>query len=119
MKIAVTAKGRDMDAQVDPRFGRAEFILIIDSDGTLSEVIDNTQNRNAMGGAGIQAGKLLADRKIDVLLTGHVGPNAFKTLDAAGIKVGVEVSETVRDALNRLNANQVVFADKADVEAHW
>ena len=119
MKIAVTAKGRDMDAQVDPRFGRAEFILIIDSDGTLSEVIDNTQNRNAMGGAGIQAGKLLADRKVDVLLTGHVGPNAFKTLDAAGIKVGVEVSETVRDALNRLNADQVAFADKADVEAHW
>ena len=119
MKVAVTAKGRDENAQMDPRFGRAEFVLIFDSEGTLTEVIDNSQNRNAMGGAGIQAGKLLADRKVEILLTGHVGPNAFKTLDAAGVKVGVDLSGTVKDALDRLKAGEVVFANKADVEAHW
>jgi predicted Fe-Mo cluster-binding NifX family protein len=29
MKIAVTATGRDLDASVDPRFGRAAYILIV------------------------------------------------------------------------------------------
>lgn len=119
MRVAVTAKGRDADAQVDPRFGRAQYILVFAADGTLEEVIDNAENRSAMGGAGIQAGKLLADRKVDVLLTGHVGPNAFRALNAAGIKVGVDVADTVRNALERLNSANVVFADNATVEAHW
>jgi predicted Fe-Mo cluster-binding NifX family protein len=56
---------------------------------------------------------------VDVLLTGHVGPNAFKTLNAAGIKVGVDLSNTVREALDRFNADGVAFTDDADVEAHW
>jgi predicted Fe-Mo cluster-binding NifX family protein len=119
MKIAVTAMGQDIGSEVDPRFGRARYILIIDQDGAVSEAIDNAQNFNAMRGAGIQAAKNLADRKVDVLLTGHCGPNAFTTLNAAGIKVGIEQSGTVKDALDRFNRNEVNFADKPNVEGHW
>ena len=72
-----------------------------------------------MRGAGIQAGKILADRKVDVLLTGHCGPNAFTTLKAAGIKVGVDQSGTVQEALERLKRNEVEFADRPNVEGHW
>jgi predicted Fe-Mo cluster-binding NifX family protein len=83
------------------------------------EAIDNSQNLNAMRGAGIQAAKILADRKVDVLMTGHCGPNAFTTLKAAGIKVASEQSGTVKEALARLSGNEVTFADQANAEAHW
>ena len=119
MKIAITAMGKDVDCQVDPRFGRAHYILIVDQGGAVSEAIDNAENFNAMRGAGIQTAKNLADRKVDVLLTGHCGPNAFTTLKAAGIKVGIEQSGTVKEALGRLNRNEVKFADQPNVEAHW
>jgi predicted Fe-Mo cluster-binding NifX family protein len=119
MKIAITAMGKEIDSQVDPRFGRAQYILIVDQDGAILEAIDNSQNLNAMRGAGIQTAKILADRKVDVLMTGHCGPNAFTTLKAAGIKVAIEESGTVEEALQRLNGNEVTFADKPNVEAHW
>ena len=119
MKIAITAAGTDIDAQVDPRFGRAQHILIVDETGTILEAVDNSQNLNAMRGAGIQAAKLLSDRKVDVLMTGHCGPNAFTTLKAAGIKICTEQSGTVKETLDRLNRKEVEFAEQPDVEAHW
>lgn len=119
MRIAITATGKDVGSQVDPRFGRAQFILILDESGTVVEALDNSQNLNAMRGAGIQTAKNLADRKVDVLMTGHCGPNAFTTLKAAGIKVGIEQSGTVKDALDRFNRNEVKFADQPNVEGHW
>jgi predicted Fe-Mo cluster-binding NifX family protein len=119
MKIAITAMGKQIDSQVDPRFGRAQFILILDESGTIVEAVDNSQNLNAMRGAGIQAAKVLADKKVDVLMTGHCGPNAFTTLKAAGIKVGIEQSGTVKEALDRFKRNEVTFAEQPNVEAHW
>lgn len=119
MKIAVTATGTDLDAAMDPRFGRAQYILIFDQDGSLVEAVDNAAGVGAMQGAGIQAGKLLADRKVDVLITGNCGPNAFKTLNAAGIKVVVEQSGSVRDAVARLQRQEVSFAEGPNAEAHW
>ncbi|MBI5569116.1 MAG: NifB/NifX family molybdenum-iron cluster-binding protein [Desulfomonile tiedjei] len=119
MKIAVTSTGREIGSRMDPRFGRAQYIVILDEGGTILEVVDNSQNLNAMKGAGIQAAKLIADRKVDVLMTGHCGPNAFTTLKAAGIKVAVEQSGTVEEALDRLNRGEAKFADQPNVEAHW
>lgn len=119
MRIAVTAMGKDLDADLDPRFGRAMYFLIVEPNGTIEEVIDNSTNINAMKGAGIQAGKVLADKKVDVLLTGHCGPNAFKALNAAGIKVGVELRGTVREALDNFNRSEVKFATSPNVEGHW
>ncbi len=119
MKIAITSSGTDIDSQVDPRFGRAQHILIVDETGKVLEAVDNSQNLNAMRGAGIQAAKILADRKVDVLMTGHCGPNAFTTLKAAGIKVCAEQSGTVKECLDRLIRNEVEFAEQPNVEAHW
>jgi predicted Fe-Mo cluster-binding NifX family protein len=119
MRIAITAMGQDLDAQVDPRFGRAKYFVIADKDGKLLETVDNSANINAMQGAGIQAAKVLADKSVDVLLTGHCGPNAFRTLQAAGIKVGVDQSGSVRQAIERFQNDQVSYADQPTVEAHW
>lgn len=119
MRIAITSVGTDLNSDVDPRFGRAQYILIVEQDGTLAEVVDNSKGFNAMNGAGIQAGKLLSDKKVDVLMTGNCGPNAFKTLDAAGIKVVVNQSGTVKQAFDKFLTGAVTYATAPNVEGHW
>jgi predicted Fe-Mo cluster-binding NifX family protein len=119
MKIAVTSKGRDLDALVDPRFGRAAYILIVDTESLDFEVLDNTDNLNAFKGAGIQAATLISDKGAEILLTGFCGPNAFKTLSAAGVKVVNDIAGTVREALKTFNQGNVSFAENANVEGHW
>ncbi len=119
MKIAVTSTGTDLDAAMDPRFGRAAYILIVDSDTLDVEVLDNTENVNAFKGAGIQAATMICDKKADVLLTGYCGPNAFKALDAARVKVGGDVSGTVREAVAALVDGKVKLTSEPNAEGHW
>lgn len=120
MKIAITSTGKTLESPIDPRFGRAPYILIVESDdGKLLEAIDNSANLGAFRGAGIQAAKAVADRNVSVLLTGHCGPNAFSALDAAGIKVGADQTGTALEAIERFKNNQIVFAGKPNAEAHW
>ena len=119
MKIAVTSKGKDLDSQIDPRFGRAAYILIIDTDTLAVEALDNSQNVNAFKGAGIQAAGMISDKGADVLLTGFCGPNAFKTLQAACIKVANDFTGTVKDAVKQFKEQDVVFAEAANVEGKW
>lgn len=119
MKLAVTSKGTDLDAAVDPRFGRAPYIIIVDPDTLEFEALDNSENVNAFKGAGIQAGTMICDKGAAVLLTGYCGPNAFKTLDAAKIKVVNDIAGTVMDALKTFKAGNFEYADSANVEGQW
>jgi predicted Fe-Mo cluster-binding NifX family protein len=119
MKIAISSLGRDLDSQIDPRFGRAAYILIVDTVSNGLEVLDNSENINAFKGAGIQAAAMLSKKGAEVLLTGYCGPNAYKTLQAAGIKVVNDVSGTVKDSVDALIEGKLAFADSANAEAHW
>ena len=99
MKVAVTATGDDLNSPVDRVFGRAKRFLI--TDGEAVEIVENSQNVNAAQGAGIQAARQIANKSVDILLTGNIGPNAFRALDAVSIRVFQFGSDTltVRDAL--------------------
>ncbi|MDM8538403.1 NifB/NifX family molybdenum-iron cluster-binding protein [Desulfobacterales bacterium HSG17] len=119
MKVAVTSKGQGLDSEVDPRFGRAAYILIVDTFSFGVEVVDNAENVNSLKGAGIQAATCVSEKGAQVLLTGFCGPNAFKTLNAVGIKVANDLNGTVRDAVTAFNEGRVTFADSANVEGHW
>jgi predicted Fe-Mo cluster-binding NifX family protein len=119
MKIAVTSQGKDLDSQVDPRFGRAAYILIVDSATLNFEIIDNKENINALKGAGIQAAANIHNKGAEILLTGFCGPNAFTTLQAAGVKVANDASGTVREAVNAFLDGTLTVSAKANVEGHW
>jgi len=119
MKIAVTSTGIDLDSQVDPRFGRAAYILIVDSETFDFEVLDNKENVNALKGAGIQAACMVSDKSAEVLLTGFCGPNAFKTLKAAKIGVANDASGSVRDAVEAYLNGKLLLSDKPNVEGQW
>ena len=101
MKVAITASGEDLNSPVDRVFGRARYFVITDPEETNVEVLGNSQNVNAAQGAGIQSASQIADKSVDVVLTGNVGPNAFKALEAVSIRVYQFESDilTVRDAL--------------------
>jgi predicted Fe-Mo cluster-binding NifX family protein len=119
MKIAVSAKGTHLIDKVDPRFGRARYIIIVDSDTFDYEVLDNSVNVNAFKGAGIQAATMIADKGVEVLLTGYCGPNAFRTLEAAGIKVVSDVDGTIREAVATFKAGGMRYSEDANAEGHW
>lgn len=106
MKICVSSQGDNLDSQVDLRFGRCQYFLIVDTNTLDFEAVKNA-NVEAMGGAGIQSGQLVSEKQVKVVLTGNVGPNAFRTLQAAGIEVIVGVSGVVREAVEKYNKGEL------------
>ena len=87
-----------MDAEVDPKFGRSQYFLIVDPDNMNFEVIDN-QNIDIAQGSGIQTAQLISDKKVLTVFTGNCRPNARRVLEASGIKVVTGVSGKVRNVL--------------------
>ena len=106
MKIAITALSPDLQAQVDPRFGRAQFFIIVDPETMQFEAIENT-SINAAHGAGIQSGQLMSQKDVSAIITGSVGPNAHQTLTAAGIQIFQSVSGTVAQMIDAFKKGQL------------
>ncbi len=119
MKIAVTSQGKDLGSQVDPRFGRAAGFIIYDTESGSFEYAGNEQNLSLPQGAGIQAAQNVAETGIEAVLTGHVGPKAFKALSHGRIKIYLGASGTVQQALDAFNKGEYELADDADKEGHW
>ena len=119
MKVAVTAQEKELGSQMDPRFGRAKFLIVVDTDTDDFEIHDNTVNLNATQGAGIQTGQNIASLKVEAVITGNVGPNAFRTLNAANVKVFLTEKQTVQEAIDSFKADRLKEVDRASVEGHW
>jgi predicted Fe-Mo cluster-binding NifX family protein len=119
MKIAVSVQEGSLDAKLDMRFGRAKCFILVDPDTWEFEVVDNKQNVQASAGAGIQAAQIVAKQGADILIAGNCGPNAFRTLKAAGIKVFLgSDNSTVREAIDSCNNGELKLAEGANVDAH-
>ena len=99
MKIAITATGSDLQAQIDPRFGRTQYFIFIDLDTMDFEAVENTSIAAAHG-AGIQSGQLMSSKGVTAIITGSVGPNAYQTLSAAGIQIYQSKECTVAQAID-------------------
>jgi len=114
MKVCVTSEGNSLDSKVDPRFGRCQYFIVVDTDTLQFEPIQNP-NIEAMGGAGIQSAQLVASKQIKAVLTGNVGPNAFQTLQAAGIDIFTGASGTVREAIEKYKKGEFKLTQKPSV----
>ncbi len=115
MKIAVSSKGVALDSEIDERFGRAAYILIVDPASFDAEVLDNSENINAAQGAGIQAASMVSGKGAKALLTGFCGPKAMTAFSAAGIQVFTGQTGTVRQAVERFKQGGLQPAAKANV----
>jgi predicted Fe-Mo cluster-binding NifX family protein len=119
MKIALTTTGEDLNAPLDPRFGRAKKFLIYDTETKEYEVVDNTQNLNLPKGAGIQAAQTVASHGVKALITGHCGPKAFNVLQTAKIEIYLTDAKTVKEAIEAFESGKLQPAKTFDVEGHW
>jgi len=118
MKVAISSSGRDLEAQIDPRFGRCSCFLIIETDDMSIEVFDN-ENAALGGGAGIQSAQFVASKGAKVVITGHCGPNAVRTLSAAGVELFLGQSGTVKMVVDRYKNGELSPAMTADVSDHY
>jgi predicted Fe-Mo cluster-binding NifX family protein len=118
MKIAVSSSGNDLDSQVDPRFGRCAYFVIVETDDMGFEAFEN--GSIAMGGgAGIQAAQFVASKGAKAVITGNVGPNAVQTLSAAGVETFVGQSGTVREAIDRYTKGKINSTSTPNVADHY
>lgn len=119
MKIVVTAKEPSLQAQVDPRFGRAACFILYDTDSGSHEVLQQEQDPGQMHGAGISSAEKVARSGAKAVITGNCGPNAYRALEAAGVKVYIGFSGTVMEAVNAFKDGKLNKAVGANVQGHW
>ena len=119
MKVVITSQGKDMDSKMDPRFGRARYFVVVDTETGQFSCVDNAQNLNAAQGAGVQAAQSVANLQAGAIVTGHCGPKAFSVLNAAGIAVYLGADGTVGEAVEKFKAGEYQKANNPDVESHW
>jgi len=117
MKIAVSATAPNPSAQVDPRFGRCQYFVIVDPDTMEFEGIENS-SAAAGGGAGIATAQLIVGKGVEAVLTGNCGPNAFNVLKAAKISVMTGVSGSVQEAVASYKAGKYNAISEANVSSH-
>jgi len=105
-KVCVSATGSSIDSQIDPRFGRCAYFIIADPDTIDFQCLPNAAYESPHG-AGIQAAQMVANQKVQAVITGMVGPNAHRVLSTAGIEIVTGVSGTVKDAIQRYKTGQL------------
>jgi predicted Fe-Mo cluster-binding NifX family protein len=118
MKVAVTSGEPSLDAAVDPRFGRCACFLIVETDDLTFEAVENP-NVSLGGGAGIQSAQLMSEKGVAFVLTGNCGPNAFRTLAAAGVEVITGCSGTVREVVAEFRAGGLTTTGGPNVAGHF
>ncbi len=118
MKIAVSSSGKDLDSQVDPRFGRCAYFVIVETDNMSFEAFDN-ENIALGGGAGIQSAQFVSSKGAGAVITGNCGPNAVQTLSASRVKVFVGQSGTVRKVIERYMRGDIKSTSTPNVADHY
>ena len=118
MKICVTATANSLDAQIDPRFGRCSYLVIIDSETVQFEAIPNMA-AGATGGAGIQVAQTITSKGVKLLITGNIGPKAFGALSAAGIEIVTDAFGTIREAVEKFKRGELKKTGAPTVGGHF
>jgi len=106
MKIAISSTGKTLESGVDPRFGRCAYFLIIEIKDNKVKGFNSIENtaKAQTGGAGITAGEIVANEKVDAVITTNLGPRAFSVFEQFGIKVYFgkgKIKKVVQDFINK------------------
>lgn len=118
MRIAITATGSTLEAEVDPRFGRCQYFIIVDPETLDFEAVENA-SASAPGGAGVSTGQMIAGKGVAAVLTGNCGPNAYQVLSAVGVQVITGVSGKIKDNIEEYKLGTFAAAKKPNVADHF
>ena len=117
MKIALTSKGEKLESEVDTRFGRCQYFIVVDTDTMEFEALENS-SAMASGGAGPQAAQAISKMGVEAVITGNVGPNAFEALGAADIKIITGSSGTVKEMVEKFKNDNLAETNAPNVGSH-
>lgn len=112
MKIIITSTSNKIDQPFNPRFGRADYFILVDSETREWEAFANPA-ADARGGAGPQAVQFIAEKGAEVVISGRYGPSAFTALEAAGIKAYIANGGTVNEVFEKYLAGALDSTDAA------
>lgn len=119
MILVFPSSGTDIESDIDQRFGRCPYFVSFNTDSKKVVFAENTQNYQAVQGAGIQSATHVVNMKADVCITTHCGPKAFKVFNVAGVKVVTGIKGKIKDAIADFEKGKMQYSDSADVEGHW
>ena len=119
MTIAISSQGDSLQAALDPRFGRCKGFIIFDPSTESSRFVSNEQNLNAPQGAGIQTAQNVAHCGAEAVITGHIGPKAYRALQAGGIQVYLTQAATVQEAIQAYQQGRLEASQGPDKPGHW
>ena len=120
MKVVITSSGNTLADPIDMHFGRSKYFILADTETGFATAHDNAQNLQSAQGAGIQAAETVARLGAETIVTGSVGPKAYKALQAAGIKIAlVEAACPGTEALRRFKDGELPVLDQPNSEGHW
>jgi len=114
MKVAVTSQGSVLSSELDPRFGRAKYFVVVDTESGEFSAHDNGTNLDAAHGAGVQAAQDVVRLGAEAVITGNLGPKAADGLRAGGVKVYRQTWGTVRDAIDQFKQGRLQEFSDAD-----
>jgi predicted Fe-Mo cluster-binding NifX family protein len=119
MRVALSATGPNLDNEIDPRFGRCSYFIIIDPDTMEYESIDNTGSETTSG-VGIATAQVIMERYKDlgIVITGHCGPNAYQVLESGNIQVITGISGEMRKVVQDYKSGKYQTVSQSDVSSH-
>lgn len=107
MKVAISATGDHLNADVDRRFGRCPWFLLVDTGSLESEAIEN-KHADAYSGAGTSTAQLVLEKEVDAVISGQVGPNAYEVLKQGGVKIFIASQDmSAGEAVNKFKNNEL------------
>ncbi|WP_074041505.1 NifB/NifX family molybdenum-iron cluster-binding protein [Kiritimatiella glycovorans] len=115
MNIVITALGERPESPLDPRFGRARFLLLYDTETDTWSAHDNSRNLEAGRGAGIQTAQRVIDLNAEAVITGHCGPNAYAVLEAGKVAVVRDAGGSAREVVEAWRAGTLAASNRPDV----
>lgn len=106
MKVAISAHQPSLESEIDPRFGRCRYFVLVDPQTLDFSGIENP-NAAIQSGAGIGTAQFIVQQGAQAIFTGNLGPKAHQALAAAGIRMFTGVSGTIRQVIDDYNSGRL------------
>ncbi len=98
MKVAICSQGEGLSSPVDSRFGRCNYLVLVDTGSGGVESVPNPASGSEHG-AGVASVQYLCTKEVQAVLAQNVGPNAYRALTSSGIQVYAPAGKTVGEAM--------------------
>ncbi|MCT4686014.1 NifB/NifX family molybdenum-iron cluster-binding protein [Vallitalea sp.] len=111
MKVCISSTVDSINGLTDGRFGRCPFYAIYDDETKEYEFVEN-EGAKAAQGAGIKAAQIVVDNGVDIVITGNLGPNAIRVLQAGNIKIFKMLGDNIKEQIEYYNEGKLISIDK-------